>query len=424
MDDPEGFRNPKEKEIATKIVDDLRSQLGRIEKINKRNDNETEKDIRSMIKSMSTSLEDKRVRGLREIFSFYSHQHLPEGLEFGDIERKKNILDLGEFLIFTKDFQIPLNKKKIIEIFKKTSSLRQLPVNFEEFCEAVEKIGIEINIERINAIKKRLKELKRIQKEKHLISPEKQRQLELQKKKEEEEKKKAEEVKELPEKDASKEGEDEKESDKKEKEKLESKKSIVTGKSSKSGNNSEEDSESDGKSKITSKTGKTGKTSKSKTDKNSKTGNSDSEEESDDEDPSRPLSMKSKNKSVRFSTIGNSRNKTELHHSDIDEKNRSLDLIPEEGLDIELRNKAKVHPIFVERQKLELELEKYMKKTSEDCHDDIMSILECHDPQKFRKKAKGVLVVPFAMKDFYYRISKDEISMREKKSKMTAAQIK
>lgn len=53
-----------------------------------------------------------------------------------------------------------------------------------------------------------------------------------------------------------------------------------------------------------------------------------------------------------------------------------------------------------------------------------MNILEVHDPQKFRKKAKGVLVVPFAMKDFYYRISKDEVAKMKKTTKLSAAQIK
>jgi len=166
MDDPEGFRNPKEREIAAAVCQDIRNQLLRIEKISKKG--ETERDIRSMIKSVTTTIEDRRIRGLREIFGFYAQQHLPQGLEFGAIQNKKNILDLGEFLIFTKDFQVPLNKKKIIEVFKKTSSLRQLPVNFEEFCQAIDKIGIEINNENIFQIKKRLKEIKKIEQEKEL----------------------------------------------------------------------------------------------------------------------------------------------------------------------------------------------------------------------------------------------------------------
>lgn len=52
-----------------------------------------------------------------------------------------------------------------------------------------------------------------------------------------------------------------------------------------------------------------------------------------------------------------------------------------------------------------------------------MNILELHDPQKYRKKVKGVLVVPFAMKDFYYRIAKDD-SYPDKRSKLSAAEIK
>lgn len=42
-------------------------------------------------------------------------------------------MDLGEFLIFTKDFRIRLNKKKIIEVFKKTSDMRHTPLAFDQF---------------------------------------------------------------------------------------------------------------------------------------------------------------------------------------------------------------------------------------------------------------------------------------------------
>jgi len=258
MLDPEGFRNPKEREVASTIVEDLRNQLARIEKVTrKNNDNETERDLKSMIKSMSTTIEDKRVRGLREIFSFYSHQHLPEGLEFGDIEKKKNILDLGEFLIFTKDFKVPLNKKKCIEIFKKTSSLRQLPVNFEEFCEVIDKVGIEINLEKIHNIKKRLKEIRKIEKDQKLISPEKQRKIDEEKQKEEEEKKAKDEESKNPPTEAEgedKEAEGEGDNDTKQ---PKTKKSVT--KTSKSGDNSAADnSDSDSKSKTTMKTGECG----------------------------------------------------------------------------------------------------------------------------------------------------------------------
>jgi len=41
-------------------------------------------------------------------------------------------------------------------------------------------------------------------------------------------------------------------------------------------------------------------------------------------------------------------------------------------------------------------------------YEELMLFLEVHDAQRFRRKARGVQVVPFAMKDFYYRIAKDE----------------
>lgn len=58
-------------------------------------------------------------------------------------------------------------------------------------------------------------------------------------------------------------------------------------------------------------------------------------------------------------------------------------------------------------------------------YEELMLFFEVHDPQKFRRKARGVQVVPFAMKDFYYRIAKDERQrLNKKQSKLSAAEIK
>lgn len=315
-----------------------------------------------------------------------------------------------------------MNKNKTIEIFKKTSSLRQLPITFEEFCEALDKIGIELNNEKIASIKKRIKEINKIVKEQSLVSPQKQQEIENQKQKEEAEKiakEKADKKAEKTEAEGEGEGEEDEQSEEEGKTNTERRKSV-TAKSSKSGAPSEdEDSGSESKSKTThktSKTGKTGKTDKTKTEKTSKTGESGSEDEDEDESESSPLrtmSVKSKNKSVRFSTIGGSKNKTEIHTNSIDRRRMSLKLIPEEGLEFEQKAKLKVHPIFIEKERLEMELQKYTSKTVEDCHDDIMNIIECHDPQKFRRKVKGVLVVPFDMKN--YERYHPEIAKGEKK---------
>ena len=54
-----------------------------------------------------------------------------------------------------------------------------------------------------------------------------------------------------------------------------------------------------------------------------------------------------------------------------------------------------------------------------------MQYLEVHDPQLYRRKAKGVQTIPFSMKDFYYRIAQDEKDkVQKKESKLTAAQIR
>ena len=55
--------------------------------------------------------------------------------------------------------------KKITEIFKKTGSLMHQPINFEEFWEAIDKLGVEINMYRIKNIQKRLKEIGKLESE-------------------------------------------------------------------------------------------------------------------------------------------------------------------------------------------------------------------------------------------------------------------
>lgn len=61
------------------------------------------------------------------------------------IMEKWSLIDLGEFLIFTKDFGIKLHKSKIIEVFKKTSDMRHTPLNYDQFIDALGKLAVEIN---------------------------------------------------------------------------------------------------------------------------------------------------------------------------------------------------------------------------------------------------------------------------------------
>jgi hypothetical protein len=74
-------------------------------------------------------------------------QHLPQGMEFDKIMEKRQLMDLGEYLMFCKDFGIRLQKDKKIEVFKKTSDMRHNPLNFSQFIEALGKISVEMNQE-------------------------------------------------------------------------------------------------------------------------------------------------------------------------------------------------------------------------------------------------------------------------------------
>jgi hypothetical protein len=75
-------------------------------------------------------------------------------------------MDLGEFCIFARDFDIKIPKHKIMEIFKKTSDFRRQPLNLKQFCEAIDKIGVAINQERMDGLQKRIDEIEKIQQEK------------------------------------------------------------------------------------------------------------------------------------------------------------------------------------------------------------------------------------------------------------------
>jgi hypothetical protein len=56
-----------------------------------------------------------------------------------------NEIDLGEFMKFCKDFQIPLHKSKLQEIFKKSCYMGHKPLKFEQFEQSICRLGIEMN---------------------------------------------------------------------------------------------------------------------------------------------------------------------------------------------------------------------------------------------------------------------------------------
>ena len=57
------------------------------------------------------TLEERWVAGIKEIFYFYAQQHNMVGKKptFDQMETTKNIMYIGSYMKFTKDFAIPLN---------------------------------------------------------------------------------------------------------------------------------------------------------------------------------------------------------------------------------------------------------------------------------------------------------------------------
>ena len=113
---------------------------------------------------LQTNLEEDRKIGLYEIFGFYSRQHIPKNKGFEEVEELMNQVDLGEFMIFCKDFQVPLAKPKLSEVYKKASDSHK-PHKFENFLAAIDKIGFEMNKTKVDDAKERLAQIDKAIKE-------------------------------------------------------------------------------------------------------------------------------------------------------------------------------------------------------------------------------------------------------------------
>ena len=105
--------------------------------------------------------EEKRVIAFKEIFDFYSRQHNLVGQTplFETIQEKKKHIDLAEFSKFVNEFNIPITRQKLVEIFKKeTSNLRTM--TFEEFQKAIERIATSINEVKKTYLNRKINQIK------------------------------------------------------------------------------------------------------------------------------------------------------------------------------------------------------------------------------------------------------------------------
>jgi len=121
--------------------------------------------------SKKTYKKDSQTKALlciREIFNFYCRQHNSVGSNglFSDVEKNMEHLTSSEFYRFCVEFNIPITRKKSIDIYKKSISVSQ-PVynksslmNFEEFIIAVKLIANNINQGKMDLLQKNIQQEK------------------------------------------------------------------------------------------------------------------------------------------------------------------------------------------------------------------------------------------------------------------------
>lgn len=132
------------------------------EKLRTSQEDKDEEEKRLELEPLET-LEDRRSRGLKEIFDFYTRQHMMIGRKatFEQIEYELSNLNMGEFMKFCKDFQIPLSKTKCAEVFKK-SAKNSKEMFLEHFKDSLPKLIAMKNKDQIEAYEKRLKDVRKL----------------------------------------------------------------------------------------------------------------------------------------------------------------------------------------------------------------------------------------------------------------------
>jgi hypothetical protein len=103
-----------------KILESLRNKLAQLN-INGSQHTLSQATSKKRLPSLNSNSPEKpvldinemRKRGIQEIFNFYSRQHIPQGRKFEEMQESMSEVDLGEFMRFCKDFEIPLHKSKI-----------------------------------------------------------------------------------------------------------------------------------------------------------------------------------------------------------------------------------------------------------------------------------------------------------------------
>ena len=369
--DQDSFKNLSEKNDVRKL---LRSLKGQLENHNINKDKKP---------AENQSIEEKREKVLHEIFDFYARQHIPPGLPFEKLEETLKTIQIGELLVFCKDFQVNIPRTELMLLYKKESE-NNLPHKFQQFKQVLRRISETLYNKKVKKLSQRIKEIKQALGEKS-------------------------------EKDS------ESGSDKSSQSGSDNE-GEGSGSDSDKGSNKSSDDKSDTESKPSEKPPPKGK----------KKGNAKEEPINKKTKAKKESSHHSHDDDSKSSKKSNSSKKSDGDESGSDSNSgssKSGSDSENEGENDNLESQSVINNrLLEEKENLVNELEELQSKTPDEVYEDFLIYLELDHPSKYKQKVKG-LRLAFDVKDTKSRIP---ISMSTakltkgtfKKSKLSAAEIK
>lgn len=77
---------------------------------------------------------------LTELFNYYARTYEDKPKDFDHYHTQLFTISLRGYIAFTKDMEIPIDKARVIEVFKKASTNHQ-PHNFDQFKNSLGKLA-------------------------------------------------------------------------------------------------------------------------------------------------------------------------------------------------------------------------------------------------------------------------------------------
>lgn len=367
------FNDINEKNDARKVLRILKNQL------------DSHMGVNGETKIPEESVEERREKALHEIFAFYARQHIPPGLPFEQLEETLNNINIGELMVFCKDFGIQIPRNELMLIYKRESE-NNMPHKFKQFKQVLRKLSELLHGRKIVALNSRIKEIKdaNLEKSAKLSAT----------------------ASENSSKDSDGEGEN---SD-----------SGSENKDDKSVADKKSEKNKDKKDSKETKKGKEEPAKEKEVPVKGKPVKEDPKAKGKKKEPTQEPSKKSEKSEKKSESEGENSDSEGEGSDKSDSESAQEKEKSEHGQSVQDR-------LNEERERLEEELEELTSKTKDEIFEEFLKFLEIDDPSKYKRKAKG-LRLAFDVKDTKSRIplGMNDIKPKKisKKSNISAAEIK